>query len=77
MKRRTDHVWRKSLSVGLSGSGAPELILVRGGRNAYLWAGDSHCLGTLHGPATLRKLAHAILKEIPAPKRATKRAKKA
>jgi hypothetical protein len=44
----------------------PELILVRGGSQAYLWLGwKGGCLGTLHGQAKLRKLALAILKEIP------------
>jgi hypothetical protein len=46
-----------------------EVLLVRGGRRAYLWAGKttvdkSGCV-TVSGTVTLRKLAKAILAEIP------------
>lgn len=46
--------------------GPTEAILVRGGKRAYLWFGfrDRACIGTLSGPATLRKLAKAILAEV-------------
>ena len=49
-----------------------ELILVRGGRYAYLWVGDGRdenptnpraCV-TFCGSLTLRKLAYAILAEV-------------
>ncbi len=46
--------------------------LVSGGRRAYLWCAPSEygwAVTTLHGPATLRKLARAILREVPAPKK--------
>jgi hypothetical protein len=46
--------------------------LVGGGVRAYLWCAapfDAGGLTTLHGPTTLRKLARAILREVPAPKK--------
>lgn len=49
--------------------------LVGGGKRAYLWCalpdGSSAWANvvTLSGPATLRKLARAILREVPAPKK--------
>lgn len=41
-----------------------ELLLVKGGRNAYLWVGDRDVVITFSGPSTLRKLATAILNEV-------------
>lgn len=45
-----------------------EVLLVRGGKRAYLWAGrsgpESFGCVTVSGTATLRKLAQAILAEI-------------
>jgi hypothetical protein len=42
-----------------------EIILVGGGRNAYLWIGsEGTCATHLSGRATLRKLAKAILAEV-------------
>jgi hypothetical protein len=45
------------------------IVLVKGGRRAYLWIGetktDSH-LATFAGPQALRMLAESILQEIPA-----------
>jgi hypothetical protein len=39
------------------------LFLVRGGKRAYLWAGEAS-LVTVSGVVTLRKLAQAILAEV-------------
>lgn len=48
-----------------------ELVLVRGGRNAYLWLRGLHDegIGIITGQVALRKLAHAILREVPPAKR--------
>lgn len=48
-----------------------ELLLVRGGQSAYLWAGPDKgggYISIISGPATLRALARAILKEVPKPR---------
>lgn len=45
----------------VSDSGNEELILVSGGKRAYLWSRD----GTYSGQQSLRKFAKAILNEIP------------
>ena len=47
-----------------------EMLLVGTGRNAYLWAGrpGSSCV-TFNGQQTLRKLAKAILANVPERKR--------
>lgn len=50
-----------------------EVVLVKGGRLAYIWLGQTidgrlHT-ATLTGEATLRALAHAILAEVDRPKR--------
>ncbi len=55
-----------------------ELLLVGGGRNAYLWVGprDGGIGGTIYtfvGQQTLRALARAILREVPARKLGGKR----
>lgn len=43
-----------------------EINLVRGGRRAYLWIGNSdECLAHFSGPQALRALARAILAEVP------------
>lgn len=47
----------------------PALILVEGGRRAYLWIGNDaegneFCFATVSGAAKLRKLAKAILAEV-------------
>lgn len=48
----------------------PVITLVTCGRNSYIWAGDDeNLLGTLSGQTKLRKLAYAILREVPARKR--------
>lgn len=72
MATRKDHVvelFLKAASFNASDTQPmpfPQLVLVRGGKRAYLWLGwKGRCLGTLHGPATLRKLARAILDEVP------------
>lgn len=68
--RSKDHLAEQRLKPGMSGLPEPELILVKGGARAYLWLGwKGGCLGTLHGPRTLRKLARQILAEIPAAQR--------
>lgn len=43
-----------------------DVILVGSGKRAYLWAGakPQHGCTTVSGPATLRALAKAILKEV-------------
>jgi hypothetical protein len=43
-----------------------ELHVVPGGRLAYLWIGHEpgQCFGYVSGPATLRRLARAILREV-------------
>lgn len=51
-----------------------ELVLVGFGRRSYIWVGpvsgaDAKEIYTFSGPKTLRKLAEAILTEIPARKR--------
>lgn len=52
------------------GAAKAQLAVIRGGkRNTYLWIGnnapgDGRCYATLSGPATLRKLARAILDEV-------------
>ena len=44
-----------------------KIELVPGGRRAYLWIGAEAgpCYGTVSGPKTLRRLAEAILREVP------------
>ena len=43
-----------------------ELILVKGGRRAYLWVGsEGTCVAIISGPVLLRRLAKSILQEIP------------
>lgn len=47
-----------------------DIALVKGGKRAYIWIGSRHAPGansiyTFCGPKPLRKLAKAILKEIP------------
>lgn len=45
-----------------------EILLVRGGPDAYLWIGNADtpmfCYATLSGESNLRKLAEAILWEL-------------
>ena len=50
-----------------------ELLLIGSGSDACLWAGPVGVMGTMtihtfSGPASLRALARAILKFVPAPK---------
>ena len=49
-------------------AGNGEVILVRGGKRAYLWfegdLAETSNVGSLSGAATLRRLARAILKEV-------------
>ena len=55
-----------------------EFLLVRGAARAFLWAGPRHGDGgvwTLSGPASLRRLAKAILAEVPEPKPRKRKAK--
>lgn len=62
-RTRYDH------NLGMDVIDTDELILVRGGKRAYLWTGDnvhSDPIRVYCGPKTLRALAKAILKEIPA-----------
>ena len=47
----------------------PVLSLLHDGARSYLWIGndvqgDMYCYATVSGPATLRKLAKAILAEV-------------
>ena len=49
---------------------AREILVVKGGRRAYVWVGgDENQVLIVQGAATLRKLARAILREVPVPKR--------
>lgn len=70
MAKRKDHVATLRLKSATVSLPEAEVILVRGGARAYIWTGwKSGCLGTLSGPATLRRFARAILREIPAAQR--------
>lgn len=68
--KKTNESWHSLTVEGDRKRG--ELIIVRGGRNAYLWIGDARDENTDHprecvtisGGATLRKLARAILAEV-------------
>lgn len=57
--------------------GKAELILVGKGGHAYLWTGpnDGTCVGctTFSGQQSLRKLARAILRTVPARKHSSRR----
>ena len=63
-------------SINIRGDNGGTVALVRGGRKAYLGAwpaiSDGQSCVTVCGPATLRALARAILKEVP-PRRKVKR----
>jgi hypothetical protein len=66
MKKKIDHVFTAKQLTG-------EFIVVRGGRRAYLWVAEpGGTVATLHGQETLRKLARAILREVPAPRKRPK-----
>jgi len=63
--------------------GNDEVILVGGGRRAYLWVGENdeapptstpRTTRTFSGAEGLRALARAILREVPAPKKKRSRA---
>lgn len=55
-------------------SNACTVDLVPGGRLAYLWIGDGERhLTTIAGVTTLRRLARAILKELPPLESATRK----
>lgn len=53
------------------GTGHGELLLVAGRQRAYLWIGSEGLPAVMlvSGPATLRRLAREILKEVPAPRK--------
>lgn len=73
-KPEHDHHAVRLLSDGQRG----ELLVVRRGRHAYVWAGviaNGHLAGvvTFSGQQTLRKLARLILKNVPAAKPRPKR----
>ena len=64
--------------INIRGDNGGTVALVRGGRKAYLGAwpaiSDGQSCVAVCGPATLRALARAILKEVP-PRRKVKRAR--
>lgn len=55
----------KDHRLNVSGSGC-RLMVVKGGRGAYLWIGDEKgkFVGTIHGPKALRAIANSILAEL-------------
>jgi hypothetical protein len=60
--KSADHV----LTINADTKPGDEIILIRGGRRAYLWIGgeDGRVIHA-SGPKTLRALAEAILREVP------------
>lgn len=68
MKKSRDAIVQIGMKNGVVHGIDPHVSLVKGGRLAYLWVGDSTdgCYATLSGSRTLRKLAQAILDEVPA-----------
>jgi hypothetical protein len=64
--KKTKDSWHR---LTVKGDNRGELLVVRGGRRAYLWIGNRpeesspYCV-TFSGSLTLRKLAYAILAEV-------------
>ena len=60
------------------GNGRKKLKLIRGGKLAYIWAGDDDpyggFFGSFSGPARLRAFAEAILAELDRPRQRGKKA---
>ena len=54
----------EAIRIAADRDSANQVVVVRGGKNCYLWVVVDGRVATYSGPATLRKFAQAILAEV-------------